>query len=115
MLIKLLSALLAAPERADTDFCFAVTARKRTKEAMKAAKDRGVHCGVTSKIPLEIVERVVNERLSGTTWMGICDGLDADGVQTAREAEFWQVGSVQSVFNSSRGKAYRKTLEVVVS
>jgi len=47
--------------------------------------------------------------------MGICDGLDADGVPTAREAEFWQVGSVQSVFNSSRGRAYRKTLEVVVS
>ena len=82
---------------------------------MKAAKDRGVHCGVTSKIPLEIVERVVNERLAGTTWMGICDGLDADGIPTAREAEFWQVGSVQSVFNSSRGKAYRKTLDVVVS
>ena len=84
---------------------------QRTREAMKAAKDRGVHCGVTSKIPLEIVERVVNERLSGNTWMGICDGLDADGIPTAREAEFWQVGSVQSVFNSSRGKAYRKKLE----
>lgn len=88
---------------------------QRTKEAMKAAKDRGVHCGVTSKVPQEIVERVVNERLSGTTWMGICDELDADGIPTAREAEFWQVGSVQSVFNSSRGKAYRKTLEVPVS
>ena len=88
---------------------------QRTKEAMKAAKDRGVHCGVTSKIPQEIVERIVNERLSGTTWMGICDGLDADDIPTAREAEFWQVGSVQSVFNSSRGKAYRKTLEVPVS
>ena len=88
---------------------------QRTKEAMKAAKERGVHCGVTSKIPQEIVERNVNERLSGTTWMGICDGLDADGIPTAREAEFWQVGSVQSVFNSSRGKAYRKTLEVPVS
>ena len=88
---------------------------QRTKEAMKAAKDRGVHCGVTSKIPLEIVERVVNERLAGTTWMGICDGLDADVISTAREAEFWQVGSVQSVFNSSRGKAYRKTLESVVA
>ena len=88
---------------------------QRTKEAMKAAKERGVHCGVTSKIPQEIVERIVNERLSGTTWMGICDGLDADGIPTAREAEFWQVGSVQSVFNSSRGKAYRKTLEVPVS
>ena len=88
---------------------------QRTKEAMKAAKDRGVHCGVTSKIPQEIVERIVNERLSGTTWMGICDGLDADGIPTAREAEFWQVGSVQSVFNSSRGKAYRKTLEVAVN
>ena len=88
---------------------------QRTKEAMKAAKERVVHCGVTSKIPQEIVERIVNERLSGTTWMGICDGLDADGIPTAREAEFWQVGSVQSVFNSSRGKAYRKTLEVPVS
>ena len=30
---------------------------------------------------------------------------------SAREDEFWQVGSVQSVFNSSRGKAYRKMLE----
>ena len=88
---------------------------QRTKEAMKAAKDRGVHCGVTSKIPQEIVERIVNERLSGTTWMGICDGLDSDGIPTAREADFWQVGSVQSVFNSSRGKAYRKTLEVTVN
>jgi len=84
---------------------------QRTKEAMKAAKDRGVHCGVTSKIPQEIVERVVNERLAGATWMGIADGLDHDDIATAREAEFWQVGSIQSVFNSSRGKSYRKKLE----
>ncbi len=88
---------------------------QRTKEAMKAAKDRGVHCGVTSKIPQEIVERVVSERLGGATWMGICDGLDADGVATAREAEFWQVGSAQSVFNSSRGKAHRRSLGHEVS
>jgi DNA invertase Pin-like site-specific DNA recombinase len=88
---------------------------QRTKEAMKAAKDRGVHCGVTSKIQQEIVERIVNERLGGATWMGICDGLDADGVATAREAEFWQVGSAQSVFNSSRGKAHRRSLGHEVS
>ena len=77
---------------------------------MKAAKERGVHCGVTSKVPQEIVERIVDERMSGVSWMRICDGLDADGIPTAREAEFWQIGSVQSVFNSSRGKAYRETL-----
>jgi len=83
---------------------------QRTKEAMKAAKDRGVHCGVTSPISQEIVERIVDERLSGMTWMSIAEGLDVDGVATAREAEFWQVGSVQSVFNSIRGKKYREKL-----
>ena len=77
---------------------------------MKAAKDRGVHCGVTSPISQEIVERIVDERLSGMTWMSIAEGLDDDGVVTAREAEFWQVGSVQSVFNSIRGKKYREKL-----
>ena len=88
---------------------------QRTKEAMKAAKERGVHCGVTSTVPQEIVERIVDERLSGVSWMRICDGLDADGIPTAREAEFWQIGSVQSVFNSSRGKAQRETLGALIT
>lgn len=84
---------------------------QRTKDAMKAAKERGIHCGTTSTIPLEIVERVVNERRAGKTWQSIADGLDDDNVKTARGAQFWQVGSVQSVFYSSRGEKYRKLLD----
>ena len=78
---------------------------------MKAAKDRGVHCGVTSPITQNIVERIVNERLSGKTWMSIAEGLDDDGIATAREAAFWQVGSAQSVFNSIRGVKYQVKLQ----
>ena len=78
---------------------------------MKAAKDRGVHCGVTSPITQNIVERIVNERLSGKTWMSSAEGLDDDGIATAREAAFWQVGSAQSVFNSIRGVKYQVKLQ----
>jgi hypothetical protein len=74
---------------------------------MKAAKARGVHCGTTSRVPLEIVERIVDERLSGKPWQHIADSLDDDGIETARGASMWQVGSVQSVFNSIRGVKVR--------
>ena len=84
---------------------------QRTKDAMKAAKARGVHCGVRSKVPVEIVERVVNERRAGATWQAIADGLTDDNVATARNADYWMVGSVQSVYNSSRGVAYRQRLD----
>ena len=83
---------------------------QRTVEAMKAAKARGVHCGVTSKIPLLIVERIVDQRNLGRTWLSIADELDEDRIDTAREATIWQVGSVQSVFNSKRGIEYRNQL-----
>ena len=86
---------------------------QRTKEAMKAAKDRGIHCGVTSPIPQEIVERIVHERLEGKTWISIAIGLDYDLIPTAREASFWQVGSVQSVFNSIRGMKFREKLQQI--
>ena len=86
---------------------------QRTKEAMKAAKDRGIHCGVTSPIPQEIVERIVHERLEGKTWISIAIGLDDDLIPTAREATFWQVGSAQSVFNSIRGVKFRKKLQLI--
>ncbi len=79
---------------------------QRTKDAMKAAIERGVHCGVTSKVPQEIVERIVLERRSRRTWNAIAEGLDDDGIDTAREARYWQVGSVQSVFKSKRGRAF---------
>ena len=84
---------------------------QRTKEAMKAAKARGVHCGVTSKVSQETVERIVLARRAGQTWLSIADALDDDGIPTAREATFWQVGSVQSVYNSIRGKAFRQKLD----
>ena len=84
---------------------------QRTLEAMKAAKARGVHCGATSKVPQAIVERIVNERLEGSTWTHIAEDLDNDGIATAREASFWQIGSVQSVFRSSRGLAYQMLLK----
>ncbi len=46
------------------------------------------------------------ERRSRRTWNAIAEGLDDDGIDTAREARYWQVGSVQSVFKSKRGRAF---------
>lgn len=83
---------------------------QRTKDAMKAAKERGIHCGATSKVPMLVVHRIVDERLAGLTWQAIADGLEDDEIATARGGLLWRPGSVQSVWFSSRGDAYRKSL-----
>jgi Resolvase, N terminal domain len=83
---------------------------QRTKDAMKAAKERGIHCGATSKVPMSVIHRIVDERLAGLTWQAIADGLEDDEIATARGGLLWRPGSVQSVWFSSRGAAYRKSL-----
>lgn len=51
------------------------------------------------------------ERLAGRTWNAIAEGLDDDEIPTARGAYLWQVGSVQSVYKSIRGRAFREKLD----
>lgn len=75
---------------------------QRTRDAMAQAKARGVHCGVRSTLPSEVVQRIVAERLvEGRTWQGIADGLNADGVATGRGGSCWRDSSVRAVFRSS--------------
>jgi Recombinase len=57
-----------------------------------------------------VVHRIVDERLAGLTWQAIADGLEDDEIATARGGLMWRPGSVQSVWFSSRGDAYRKSL-----
>lgn len=85
---------------------------QRTRDAMSAAKARGVHCGRTSSLSSDIVERVVAERLSGLTWQGIADGLNSEGVPTS-QGKTWRVGTVQGVYNSTRGVAFRQARETL--
>ena len=66
---------------------------------------------VLIEVPQAIVQRIVDQRLEGRAWTHIAEDLDNDGIDTAREASFWQIGSVQSVFRSSRGLAYQMLLK----
>jgi len=87
---------------------------QRTRDAMAQAKGRGVHCGRRSQQSPDVVARVVAERMNGATWQGIADGLNADGIPTARGARGWRVSTVQGVWQSSAGaQAYERALSVV--
>jgi DNA invertase Pin-like site-specific DNA recombinase len=66
----------------------------RTREALAAARERGQILGRPRSTPEHVVARIQRERAQGMTLQAIADGLNADGVPTARNGTCWQRGTI---------------------
>jgi DNA invertase Pin-like site-specific DNA recombinase len=72
---------------------------RRTKDALAAAKARGVHVGATSRVPPETVAVIRQERSNGLTLTAIADMLNATGTSTPTGTGRWHPSSVRAVLN----------------
>ncbi|GAB3586343.1 recombinase family protein [Calidifontibacter terrae] len=72
---------------------------ERTKDALAAAKAKGVHVGRRSTVPSDVRERVRNLRASGYTYRQIADALNDDQVPTGQGATCWRPNAVRCVLS----------------
>jgi len=63
-----------------------------------------VKLGRPSTLPLDIVERIVEARKSGSTWAAIADELNDDAVPTAQGGKQWYPATVRHVANAAEAK-----------
>ncbi|MCU1692985.1 MAG: Resolvase, N-terminal domain [Frankiales bacterium] len=88
---------------------------ERTREAAAASRAQGKQwgglVGVATKAP-EVAARIARERSSGATWQSIADGLNADGVPTARGGAEWRVSSVQTAAGYRRPPTKQKKADL---
>jgi DNA invertase Pin-like site-specific DNA recombinase len=75
---------------------------ERTRVALAAKKARGERLGRPRQTPQALVDRVVREREGGSTWQGIADRLNQEGVPTQRGGSGWRVSTVQRLYASHR-------------
>jgi DNA invertase Pin-like site-specific DNA recombinase len=75
---------------------------RRTKDALAAAKARGVHVGLTSKVPTEVVDAIHLQREAGATLSAIADDLNATGTATPTGTGRWYGSSVRAVLGRTR-------------
>lgn len=73
---------------------------QRTKEGMAAKRAQGVRFGRARTLSDDVVGRIVSERSEGRTLRAIADGLNADGVPTARGGVAWQSATIFAVLKS---------------
>lgn len=73
---------------------------ERTKAALAVKRAQGVRLGRPQTLPLDVVNRIVTERVQGETFQSIADGLTRDGIPTARGGVKWGTSSVQAVITS---------------
>jgi len=71
-------------------------AGERTREALAAARERGVQLGTPKRIPAEIAERIRSMRASGMTLRAIAAELNRLAIPTVRGGQ-WHASAVQSV------------------
>lgn len=76
------------------------TIGQRTKEGLAARKASGVRLGPPPVVPAEVVMQIRQRRSEGVTLQAITDGLNAEGVLTARGTGPWRVSSVAALARS---------------
>lgn len=69
----------------------------RTREALAALRAQGVRLGRPSVLPMDIVARIIGERVGGKSWSVIAEGLNADGIPTAHGGVRWWPATVRKV------------------
>jgi DNA invertase Pin-like site-specific DNA recombinase len=73
----------------------------RTSAALQQLKAQGVRLGRPRTLPLAVTERVLVERSAGRTLAAIAEGLNQDGVATARGGKCWYPSTVKAVLVSA--------------
>jgi DNA invertase Pin-like site-specific DNA recombinase len=79
------------------------TISARTSSALAAKRERGEPVGRPA-VPADVAERIRSMRQAGSTYQGICDALNAEGIPTARGAAAWSVSAVQRSLGYQRPK-----------
>lgn len=75
---------------------------QRTRDALAAKKAEGVKLGRPQTLPADIVDRIVSERDSGSSWSAIGRGLDTDQIPTAQGGKKWYPATVRKVYQSAQ-------------
>jgi DNA invertase Pin-like site-specific DNA recombinase len=70
---------------------------KRTREALRAARERGVVLGRPPSVPDLVRERIIEERKAGRSLRAIADGLNRDAVPTAHGGARWHASTIRSI------------------
>ena len=73
----------------------------RTSAALAQLKTQGTRLGRPRVMAREVTERVVSERQAGRTLAAIAEGLNGDGVPTARGGAKWYASTVRAVLASA--------------
>ena len=73
----------------------------RTSAALQVLKSQGVRLGRPRTMTTETTERVVSERAQGKTLTAIAEGLNNDGIETARHGAKWYASTVRAVLLSA--------------
>ena len=73
----------------------------RTREALKAARERGTVVGRRSTLPAEVTDRIKAEHAAGRSLRAIAEGLNSDGVATGQGGARWHASSVSAVLRAS--------------
>lgn len=72
----------------------------RTREALAARRAAGVRLGRPIVLPDDVRLRIAQQRAAGSTLQSIADGLNSDGVPTARGGSVWRPSQVRGVLLS---------------
>jgi DNA invertase Pin-like site-specific DNA recombinase len=86
----------------------------RTREGMAQRRAEGHHMGRPRTLPVEVIRRVVTERLAGATLQRIAEGLTLDRVPTARGGRSWSTSTVQGLLVSLTGRKLLAEIDVNV-
>jgi DNA invertase Pin-like site-specific DNA recombinase len=81
---------------------------RRTKDALAAARARGIHTGMTSKVSSETVSVIRAERANGATLTAIADQLNTTGTATPTGSGKWHPSSVRAVLNRPPSPSLRE-------
>jgi DNA invertase Pin-like site-specific DNA recombinase len=72
---------------------------QRTRDALAVKRAEGTRLGRDRAIPSEVAHRIREQRSAGMTLQAIADGLNLDGIPTARGGRRWYTSTVRSVSN----------------
>ena len=81
----------------------------RTKEGMAQRRVEGVHLGRARVLPLDVLQRIVDDRAAGLSLRAIAEALTDDGIATAHGGAAWHASTVKAVLDSETGRVLAST------